>query len=166
MNWLLFWLYLHIAAAILAFGPTFTFPIFGAAIAKEPAHTGFALRLQERIARGMVVPIGLTVLVTGIAMILTVHINLTKTPYLGAAIVLYLIALGLSLGVLLPAVSRMIRLADAMPPGGPPPGAPPGPPPAMVPLISRVRIVGGITSLLVLVILFLMVVKPGGVVAG
>jgi hypothetical protein len=27
MNWFLFWLLLHIAGAIIAFGPTFVFPL-------------------------------------------------------------------------------------------------------------------------------------------
>jgi hypothetical protein len=30
MNWILFWLLLHIAAAVIAFGPTFVFPLMEA----------------------------------------------------------------------------------------------------------------------------------------
>ena len=38
MNWLLFWLVLHVLGAILAFGPTYTFPIIGAMARQAPQH--------------------------------------------------------------------------------------------------------------------------------
>ena len=37
MNWVLFWLFLHIAAAIVAFGPSFVFPVLGTMVPQDPA---------------------------------------------------------------------------------------------------------------------------------
>ena len=39
-------LFLHIGGAIIAFGPTFAFPILGAMAAAEPLHANFVLRAQ------------------------------------------------------------------------------------------------------------------------
>ena len=40
-------LFLHILSAIVAFGPTFVFPIIGAMSSKEPAHGNFGVRINE-----------------------------------------------------------------------------------------------------------------------
>ena len=40
-------LFLHIGGAIVAFGPTFAFPILGPMAGKEPQHANFALRFQR-----------------------------------------------------------------------------------------------------------------------
>lgn len=37
MNWVLFWLLLHIAAAIIAFSPTFVFPLMEPTLKARPA---------------------------------------------------------------------------------------------------------------------------------
>jgi hypothetical protein len=169
LNWFLLWLYLHITGAVIAFGPTFTFALFGAMVAKEPMHGSFALRLQERITRGIVVPVALTMLVSGIGLLVTAHISLVKTPYMIVAVVLYVSAVSIGIGILIPTAQKMIAIMEAMPkPSGPPPAAiaPAGPPPELAALIARGRGFGMVNSVLILVILFLMIVKPGGVVPG
>jgi hypothetical protein len=165
----LFWLYLHITAAVIAFGPTFTFPIFGAMIGKEPMHASFALRLQEKISRGIIVPVALTMAVSGVGLLFSANINLVKTPFLLVGILLYVVAVGIGLGVLIPTGKKMIEVVDNMPKPSGPPGAgttPSGPPPELASLVSRARMAGMLNTVLILVILFLMIVKPGGVVAG
>src|SRR5579864_6276026 len=42
MNWFLLWLFLHILAAVIAFGPIFVFPIVGSLAAQMPQHLRFA----------------------------------------------------------------------------------------------------------------------------
>jgi hypothetical protein len=42
MNWVLFGLLLHIAAAIIAFGPIFVFPLMEPTLKARPAGIGFA----------------------------------------------------------------------------------------------------------------------------
>ncbi|MFY9614714.1 MAG: DUF2269 family protein [Candidatus Dormiibacterota bacterium] len=163
MNWLLFWLLLHIAAAIIAFGPTFVFPLIGSLVQKNPQAMHFAMEVNHAIETRLVLPVALTMLVSGTGLIITAHINLLATTYLLVAIVLYLIAIGIAVFNQLPATSKLIRLSAA----GPPPGAAPGPPPPEVMAqINRARIGGIILTLLLLTIIFLMVIKPGGIVGG
>ena len=40
-------LFLHVGAAIIAFGPTFAFPVIGGMAAKEPMHGNFAIRAES-----------------------------------------------------------------------------------------------------------------------
>src|SRR5437016_1599044 len=70
-------LFLHVISAIIAFGPTFTFALIGAAGAKEPQHGNFGLRLAETITDRVVIPVALTMPVTGVLLIWFGHFNLT-----------------------------------------------------------------------------------------
>ena len=171
MNWVLFWLVLHVLGAILAFGPTYTFPIIGTMARKAPQHILFALRLQERISRGMVLPISIWVGVTGVGLLFAAGVDLPKTPYLIVAIVLYIIGLANGLFVLIPGGAKLVRMAEgmtgarAMATAGP--GAAPAAPPAeFLALIKREQVFGAINGLIVVAIVFLMVIKPGGIVTG
>jgi hypothetical protein len=160
VNWVLFWLFLHIAAAIIAFGPTFVFPIIGSLLEKNPASAHFAVELMHKIETRLVLPVALTMIVSGIGLIFSANIDLTKTPFLGVSIVLYLIALGIAFFNQVPTTAKLLE-ATAV---GPPPGAPPGPPPPHIAaLINRARVGGQVLSALLITIIFLMVVKPGGV---
>jgi uncharacterized membrane protein len=151
--WLLF---LHVMAAIVAFGPTFAFSIIGAMGGKEPQHANFATRVSHRIGDILVEPFAISMLVTGALMIWAAEIPLFEPDarWLLVAIVLYLVAMGLSLFVSRPNVKRIIALS-----GGE--GAPAGPPPPeMMRAIGTVQRVGMILTVLLVAIVFLMVVKP------
>jgi hypothetical protein len=158
LNWILFFRYLHIAAAIVAFGPTFVFPIVGSMIQKSPQNAHFAMELNHKIERGLVLPIALTMLVSGVALIYFAKINLLGTYWLLAAIVLYFAAIAIALFIQVPATSKLVVMTATPPPEG----APPGPPPEMAALISRLRAFGIVLSILLFTIIFLMIVKPGG----
>ena len=125
MNWILFWLFLHVAAAIIAFGPSFVFPVIGSLLEKNPASAHFAVELMHKIETGLILPVAGTMLVSGIGLIFAAGINLTKTPWLGIGIILYLIAMGIAIFNQVPTTRKLIEATAA----GPPPGAPPGPPP-------------------------------------
>jgi len=152
-----FWLFFHILAAILGFGPLFVFPLVGILASKNPGHGKFASALNNAIFKRLVLPFAGSMLISGIGLIFAAHINLAKTKWLGAAMVLYFIALGLGVGHQLPVGARIAKMANEAPDGQPPPAE-------MLALIKRQRMVGMISILLFLVILFLMVVKPGGIV--
>ena len=156
--WLLF---LHVIAAIVAFGPTFAFSIIGAMSGAEPQHANFATRVSHRIGDILVEPFAISMLVTGVLMIWAAQIPLfdPNWRWLQLAIVLYLVALGLSLFVSRPAVKRIIALSggEGDAPAGPPAGLPPA---AMMRAIGTVQRVGMILTVLLLLIVFLMVVKP------
>jgi len=85
--------------------------------------------------------------------------------WLWLSMLVYLVAIGTSHGVLFPAVKRMRALMGELA-AGPPPGAPPptGPPPQIAELAvlgKRVGIVGAGLDLAVVVVLVLMIWKPG-----
>ena len=134
MNWFLFWLLPHVAAAIIAFGPTFVFPLLGSLLEKTPSALHFGMELAHKMETRLIIPVALTMLVSGTDMIITANINVLATTYLLVAIILYLIALSIAVFNQVPATSKLVKLSAA----GPPPGAPPGPPPPEVmALINR-----------------------------
>lgn len=162
MDWvLLLLLFLHIGGAIVAFGPSFTFPILGPMAGHEPQHVNFALRFQEKVATTLIVPLAILQGITGLLLVWKMNVNLFATYWLLLAIVLYVIALVLSIGFALPTLRKLIALTSGPPPT-PPPGAPPpsGPPPHVAALVKRARRMGMAQTALIVAIVFLMVTKP------
>ena len=158
LGWLFpYLLFLHVLGAIVAFGPTFAFPFIGAMGGGEPQHANFATRVSSTLTGRLVFPIGITLPITGAAMILVRGMNLADRAYwwLGLAIVLYVIAYGYSFFFQRKLVARVIEIT-ASPPA---PGAS-GPPPELPPLVARIQRGGMLTSVLLVTIIFLMVVKP------
>ena len=153
-------LYLHIASAIIAFGPTFSLPLIGMMAGREPAHSNFALRAADTIARRRITPLAIAMAVTGVPLIWLGRWDLTRALWLDVAIVLYVINFIISLFVMTPAAARLIDLTAARAqaaPSGPPSG---GPPPVVAGLVRRTQLGGAALAVNVLVILALMVFKP------
>ena len=171
MNLFPWFLFVHILGAIIAFGPGFAFAFLGAAAGREPQHANFVLRTTDFIARRMIVPLAILQGVTGLGLVLLEGTALLSRIWLLVAIVLYGIALYVAIGLNLPNLRRLIELSTPpaggpLPggplPGGPLPGGPPagGPPPELAARVARSRQYGMAMSGLVVVIVFLMVVKP------
>lgn len=152
--WLLF---AHVLGAILAFGPTFAFPIIGAMGGKEPQHANFATRVSQRIGDRLVAPLAILQGITGLLLIWISGRNLfaPESRWLLLAIVLYLFGLYYALFVQARSVARIIDMTSAPPP----PGAS-GPPPALAELVRKVQRGGIILSVNLVVIVLLMVIKP------
>jgi uncharacterized membrane protein len=162
MDWLLaLFVFLHVGGAVVAFGPNYAFLFLGPMAGREPQHVNFALRFQDRVARRLVLPLALVQGVTGVLIIWRANVDVLAEGWLLAGIGLYLVALAISFGILLPTLSKLLE-ATASPPPQPPPGAPAptGPPPHVRALVQRGRVGGMTNGLLILVIVFLMVVKP------
>ena len=173
LPWLLF---LHIIGAVIAFGPGFALSIFGAASGREPQHANFTLRASEIVAKRLILPLAILQGITGLGIVLIEGTELLTRVWLLLAIVLYGIALYIAIGLNLPNLRRLIELtsapaggppAGASPAGAPPAGAPPaggppagGPPPELLARVAKARQYGMAMSGLVVVIVFLMVVKP------
>lgn len=158
MAWLFPWLlFLHVLGAIVAFGPTFSFSLIGAMGGAEPQHANFATRISHALTLRRVLPVGITLPITGLAMMAVVGINpLARSHWwLALGIVLYLIAYGYGFFVQRRLVERVVDLTSSPPP----PGAS-GPPPELRGLVSRIQRGGIGMGLLILSIIFLMVVKP------
>ena len=170
-------LFFHVMGAIITFGPTFIFPIIASRAQKNPRHSHFASELSEFIASRVVLPGAIVQGITGLVLLFLLGVDLTNPAWrwLGIAIVLYLIAIGISIGSQGPAARRMVELTAAMsgpppgvggapgaPAGGPPAGGPPagGPPPELIATGKRLQRGGQALGLLVVVIVILMVTKP------
>lgn len=175
MNLFPWFLFAHVLGAIVAFGATFgTFPIIGAMSGRDPAHANFGARVSLAISERIVRPFAILQGLTGIGLIWSANIDLTKALWLDVAIVLYLIALGYALFVQIPIGRRIVELSS----GGPPPmaagggmpgpageasGAAPGrggPPPELLAAVASARRGGIFLAIAIAVIVFLMVVKP------
>ena len=85
MAWLFPWLlFLHVLGAIVAFGPTFSFSIIGAMGGAEREHANFATRITHALTSKRVLPIGITLPITGLAMIAVVGDQPVRTDALVA----------------------------------------------------------------------------------
>ena len=155
-------LVLHVLGAVIAFGPTFSFSVIRGLGRAEPMHANFATRVSQAISDRRVIPVALTMPVTGIGLIWSVGINpfTRDTRWLLVGIILYTISITFSLTVQHATVAQIIALTSAPPPP-PAPGAPPsGPPPALMANLRRAQRGAMLLIGLILAIVFLMVVKP------
>lgn len=153
-SWIPYLLFLHVMGAILAFGPTFAYSIMGAMAGREPQHANFSARQTEAIGNRLVYPLAIFQGITGLLLIWAASIDLFAAPWLGIGIVLYAIALTYALTIQRNALLHLIELSSTPPA----PGTPPSP---EIPVTVRKIQRGGILlGALIVVIVFLMVVKP------
>ena len=152
--WLIF---IHVLSAIVAFGPTFAFGLYGAQAAGEPQHGNFMARANHRVSDRLVLPVALSMPVSGLLLIWAAGINLLGTHWLLLGITVYVVAIGYVLLVQRPAVIRMVELTSKPPPAG---AAPSGPPAALLETAARIKRGGMLTGGLIVIIVALMVVKP------
>jgi Predicted integral membrane protein (DUF2269) len=154
-------LFLHVMGAIVAFGPSFTFPLIGSASAKEPRHAHFGAVVSEIIERRLVLPFAMLQGVTGVVLIILLGFNPAAEGFrwLGVGIILYLIAIGYAVAIQAKRAARMVVLT-AMPPAPPAPGAPAGPPPEIAATAKGLQQGGMIMTVLLVLIVILMTTKP------
>jgi hypothetical protein len=165
MSWFHFWLFLHIAAAIIAFGPTFVFPLIGVAARNDPAHMGFALRLDAAIEDKLVIPFSLTMPVSGIGLAASLGIEWGHNAWLIMGLALWVVAMFVAVVLQRPVVHQLIEMTSAMraPAAAAGPGAAvAGPPAEFMRLIKRVQMNGMVLTVLLFAIMILMVWKPAG----
>jgi Predicted integral membrane protein (DUF2269) len=156
--WLLF---AHVLGAIIAFGAAFsTFPLLGAMSGKDPAHANFGSRVSVAISEKVVRPFAILQGLTGVGLIWSANIDLTKALWLDVAIVIYLVTLGYALFVQIPVGRRIVELTSGGPPPSGAPAAPAGPPPELLAAAGKARRGGMLLAILITIIVFLMVVKP------
>lgn len=163
MNLVPWLLWLHIFGAIVAFGPTFAFPLIGSMSGKEPMHANFATRITEKIERGITIPLAIVQGITGLGLLLVSGRNLSESNnyWLGVAIVLYLIALAFAIFVQTKRIETVVHMTNTPPPPPAPGEVPSGPPPAVLAGVKAIQQGGMLLTVLIVTIIFLMVVKPG-----
>ncbi len=141
--------FLHIMLAIIAVGFNASYGIWLARAARDERHLGHVLRgiqfLDDRLAN----PAYGLLLVTGLAMVWVGEIPIT-TRWILSALVLWVIALVVGLGVYTPTLRKQIQVLDQK-------GASSA---EYRQLSRRGTIVGIVLAVIVIAIVFLMVVKP------
>ena len=152
----------HIFCAIVGFGAVYLNALYGKEVQKRPGAEGIAVfDANHRVSK-----VGeyfiYAVFVLGLALVgLSDPVFEFSQTWVWLAIVLYLISLGLSHGVLFPSLKRMRVLMGEMATAGPPQGGPPPQVAEMQELGKKVGATGATLDLMVIVILGLMVFKPG-----
>jgi hypothetical protein len=149
-------LFLHVLGAIAAFGPGFASMVVGPMVAREPQYANFYARTQATTGRWLVTPLSISLAVTGIGMILVRGWDTLTGDrrWMEVAILLYVVAVVVSMAVMAPAGRKLVGLTSTPPA----PGA--GPSDELRRTAARVRIGGMVLSGLVIVITLLMVTKP------
>jgi uncharacterized membrane protein len=148
-------LLIHVAGAIIGFGPTFTFALLGPMSAKAGPQGGLALiEAMDAIEHKLVLPVAVVVQpLSGLALIFVAayNVNFFSHYWLWVGIVLYAGAFYLAVFSQRTRLSRMIEIAKAGPPT-----------PEFAALAKTVAQTGPIITVLLVVIIILMVTKPGG----
>jgi uncharacterized membrane protein len=147
--WFLMLKWIHVLAAIIAVGANVTYSIWIARASREPAALPFILKNLSYIDRRVANPCYAVLLATGLALALTVGIPLT-TPWLLTSMSLYAIAALMGIFVYAPLSRRQRQILETDGLESP----------SYLAIARRGRLLGiGLTSD-VLIIVFLMVVKP------
>ena len=153
-------LFIHIAAVVLAFGVTFSFPIvMSVARRSHERHMGFYHRTQALIEGRLIGPLGGVVLLAGLYLAFEGPYEFGD-PWIGSTLLLLIIILGVGGGFLGPREERLAKLADRDIASSPADGAVSfGEDYERV--FGQVRTVTLTLNVLILVSIFLMVTKPG-----
>lgn len=149
-------LIVHILGAIVAFGPTFTFPLVSRLAREDPPHSVFGIQLVETISRRIVTPAGIVMALAGVGLILAAEWDLFANPWLWVSILLYVAAVVLATRVQAPRVATALELMQR-----PPAEGREGPPPELAALGKQIAMAGGILHALTITIAVLMIWKPG-----
>lgn len=146
-------LFLHVLGAIAGFGPTFALAIVGAKTKGAGPEVGKALlSVAHSIEHIFVLPVAVILQpLTGVLLIFALGLQADMPIWLSAGIGFYLLATALSLVVQRTALNKMLDIAHGR--GGAPDDLPA--------LGKKMATTGQILTLLLVVIVFLMVTKPG-----
>jgi uncharacterized membrane protein len=161
-----FFLLLHIMCAIVGFGAVYLNALYGQEVRKRPGPEGLAVfEANFRISK-----IGeyfiYAVFIFGFVVLALAKVGDTQVyefsqTWVWLSVLLYIVGIGISHGVLIPSVKKMGNLMREMIAAGPPAG---GPPPQVAPLQAlgkKVGAAGATLNVLLVVIVGLMIWKPG-----
>ncbi len=152
-------LFLHIAAAVIAFGGTFSYPIIDVVIRRVDIRSlPVWHEAQNAIGMKLITPGAILVLISGIY-IASDRWSEAGGAWFSAAGVIVIVLLGLGHGFFAPTARKMAAQARTDIAAGATDAS--GLSPAYEALATRTRAVGILASLLILLALLLMVWKPG-----
>jgi uncharacterized membrane protein len=156
-TWIQVFVFLHILGAIAAVGPTLSYALWirlgerGSA-----AERSFALRGISWVDSHLATPAFMAQAVTGIVLILLLEIDFFQTAWLILGVSIYVVLTVFAVAVYAPVVKRQVELAARV-------AAEPGDEAAgreYAGVAARGRAFGIVATVLVLIIVYLMVVKP------
>ena len=157
---------LHIVSIIVGFGGVMLNGIYGAEAKKRKGAEGAAIGAANLAVSKIAEKVIMTVPVWGILLVLLSDgVWEFSQAWVGIAIVLFIAVYAFAFFVQLKNQERMTELAAELASAGPPPaGATGGPPPQvlqMEALEKKLGMGGAFLSLMVVVMIYLMVFKPG-----
>ena len=156
-------LLLHVLGAIFVFGPTVAFTFLANENGRLPGHGHFAAVVGDAIERRVVLPGAVVQGITGLALIFLAGFDLTQPSgrWLVGGLILYAIAIVFAFAVQAPNAAKMVELTRTPPPAPGPGEAPKGPPPEIVALGGKLARGGMFLTVMIVLIVSLMVLKPG-----
>ncbi len=152
-------LFIHIAAAVIAFGGTFTYGLVEAVVTRpeQRRHLAFWHRLQRELGAKIITPAAIVILAAGIYLAAAGNFGFGDT-FVSIGIVIIVVLLGLGHAFFMPTELRAAEAAErdieAAGDGEIVLGA------EYETLAKRLMVVGIASNLLVLVAIFVMVMKP------
>lgn len=156
---------LHLLSVIVGFGTVFLNGLYGAQAKKRKGPGGLAIGEANLHVSEIAEKIIYTVPLWGIGLVLMSHkVWKFSQAWIGMAIVLYIVGTTVALTVVIPSAKRMNVLSAELVDAGPPPAGAGGPPPQvaeMEALGKKLAIGGGTLNVLLVVLVCLMVFKPG-----
>ncbi len=157
-------LVLHVLGAIFVFGPSVAFTFLASEARRMPQGGHFAAVVGNAIERKVVLPGAVVQGITGVGLILIGGFDLTQKAnrWLLGGVILYAIAIVFAFAVQARNAEKMVELTKTPPPA-PAPGvaAPSGPPPEIVATGQRLARGGMFLTGMIVLIVVLMVTKPG-----
>jgi len=158
-------LVLHILCAIVGFGAVFLNGLYSQQAKSRKGAEGLAISEANELVSKVGEYFIFAVFLLGIALVLIGDdVWGFGDAWVWLSMLLYLVLLGTSQGLMLPRVRRVIALQRELVAGGPPPAGAGGPPPQVIEmeqLGKQVGLIGSLLNLAVVIILVLMVFKPG-----
>lgn len=157
-------LVLHVLGAIFVFGPSVAFTFLANETRRMPMHGHFSALVGEAIERRVILPGAVVQGITGVALIFLAGFDLTapSSRWILGALILYAIAIVFAFAVQAPNLAKMVELtqpAQTSPAGGAP--TPAGPLPEIAATGQRLARGGMFLTLMIVLIVILMVTKPG-----
>lgn len=155
MGWFEFLLLIHIAGAIIGFGPTYAFAVLGPLSATlEPPQRLGVLKGVLAISKRLVIPVATVVQpLTGVLLIFesSRNENFFSHEWLWISILLYVVVFYLAVLVQRPNVAKIVELAEGGKAGSE----------EFQGRVERSKKLGPVITLGLTLIIFLMITKPG-----
>lgn len=156
---------LHILSIIIGFGGVMLNGIYGAEAKKRKGPGGAAIGEANLAVTKIAEKVIITIPLWGIGLVLMSDgVWEFSQAWVIIALVLFVLVMGFATGVQLKNQKRMVGLAGELATAGPPPAGASGPPPQvaeMEALEKKLGMGGAFLSLMVVVLIYLMVFKPG-----